>query len=655
MSLVPDSRLGPYEIVARLGAGAMGEVYRARDTRLGREVAIKILPADVADDAGRRARFEQEARAVAALNHPNILGLYDIGRENDTAYIVTELVSGEPLEALLEAGPLSTKKLLDLAVQIADGMAAAHAAHITHRDLKPANIMVSADGRVKILDFGLAKQTAPAASPDETMSLAQTTPGMILGTINYMSPEQARGKPTDHRSDQFSFGLILYEMVTGKKAFARPEAVQTMSAILSEDPPPIDRTIPTPLRWTMDRCLAKDPAERYDSSRDLFHELRGIRDHLTQTSSTLAPAVTAPRRKFRIPWLPAAAFLLGIVLAAVLLRGRPPMADQSAYRFTPFSFLPGGQCCTLWSPDGKSVAYAARVGGLFQVFLRYLDQPTPVQLTHTAVSATPKAWTPDGRRVLIDVEQNPPALWSVATVGGDPEVVVPKFPYSRAETISPDNKTVAFFYPKGERYGVWIASPLEAPPALYLPDPFATKDVYNGPQLKFSPDGKQLLLFVNAGRGGEEAWLLPYPADPKRPPRRVLQGLESYGGTPSFAWMPDSRRVVVSFSKSIDESEQLWLADLANSERHALTSGTTPRTAPAVAPDGGKLIFHESTGNFDIVSVDLATAAAHCRSPPSAMRACRRGPSGNRRWYTSPTATARRKSGCITPPATGRW
>jgi len=613
MSLVPASRLGPYEIVARLGAGAMGEVYRARDTRLGREVAIKILPADVADDAGRRARFEQEARAVAALNHPNILGLYDIGRENDTAYIVTELVSGEPLEALLEVGPLSTKKLLDLAVQIADGMAAAHAAHITHRDLKPANIMVSADGRVKILDFGLAKQTAPAASPDETMTVAQTTPGMILGTINYMSPEQARGRPTDHRSDQFSFGLILYEMVTGKKAFARPEAVQTMSAILSEDPPPIDCNIPAPLRWTIDRCLAKEPGERYDSSRDLFQELRGIRDHLTQTSSTMeaAAALPAARRKLRLPWKSAAAFFLGAVLTAVLLSRGPQTADQSAYRFTPFSFFPGGQCCTLWSPDGKAVAYAARVDGKFQVFLRYLDQPTPVQLTHGALSTTPKAWTPDGKRVLIDMEHDPPSLWSVATVGGDPEVVVPKFPYSRAETISPDNKTVAFFYPKDERYGVWIASPLDAPPARYLPDPFATKDVYNGPQLKFSPNGRQLLLFVNAGRGGEEVWLLPYPADPKHPPRRVLQGLESYGGTPSFGWMPDSRRVVVSFSNAIDAPEQLWLADLATGERHALTSGTTPRTAPAVAPDGSKLIFHESTGNFDIVSVDLATAAVH--------------------------------------------
>ncbi len=219
----PGSRLGPYEIVGRLGAGGMGEVYRARDTRLGREVALKVLPPELANDAARRARFEQEARAAAALNHPNIMAVYDIGSDGDIGYMVTELVSGETLAALLERGPVPIRKLLDIAVQIAEGMACAHAAHITHRDLKPANIMITGPesgqaGRVKILDFGLAKQAAPAAVADETVAMHSTEPGMILGTVNYMSPEQARGKPVDYRSDQFSFGIILYEMASGKKA-----------------------------------------------------------------------------------------------------------------------------------------------------------------------------------------------------------------------------------------------------------------------------------------------------------------------------------------------------------------------------------------------------------------------------------------------------
>src|SRR5947209_5340301 len=310
MPLPTGLRLGPYEIVAPLGAGGMGEVYRARDPRLGREVALKVLPSSVAFDPARRARFEQEARAAAALNHPNIVGLHDVGEAEGVFYIVSELVPGEPLSALLERGPLPTKKLLDLAVQIADGMAAAHAARITHRDLKPANIMITPEGRAKILDFGLAKQAAPAASsPDETLTVQQTEPGMIMGTVAYMSPEQARGKPVDHRSDQFSFGLILYEMAAGRKAFEKPEAVQVLSAILSDEPPPIERPIPAPLRWTIDRCLAKEPADRYESSRDLFQELRHIRDHLAETTSTQTNVRAAPARR-RIRWqIPAAVAL----------------------------------------------------------------------------------------------------------------------------------------------------------------------------------------------------------------------------------------------------------------------------------------------------------------------------------------------------------
>ena len=371
MPRAPLTRLGPYEIVSRLGAGAMGEVYRARDSRLGRDVAIKILPADVSADPGRRARFEQEARAVAALNHPNILGLYDIGNEDGVSYIVTEFVAGETLAALLERGPLPMRKLLDIAVQIADGMAAAHAARITHRDLKPLNIMVGGPasgtlGRVRILDFGLAKQAVVSTDPDETQIAGHTQPGMILGTVNDMSPEQARGAPTDYRSDQFSFGLILYEMAAGKRAFDRPESVQTMSAIIGEEAPPVEQNIPAPLRWTIERCLAKDPADRYESSRDLFQGLRSLRDHASDASMArpaaadvdgsaagLSAAVSSRARR-RLPWPLAAAFAAGLAAALAIhaLRTGPPMPDQSAYRFTPFSLAPGGQHSALWSPAG---------------------------------------------------------------------------------------------------------------------------------------------------------------------------------------------------------------------------------------------------------------------------------------------------------------
>lgn len=601
----------------------MGEVYRARDSRLGRDVAIKILPADVAADPGRRARFEQEARAVAALNHPNILGLYDIGSESGVAYIVTEFVAGETLSALLERGPLPVRKMLDIAVQIADGIAAAHAARITHRDLKPLNIMVGADGRVRILDFGLAKQAEVSLDPDATQVVGHTQPGMILGTVNYMSPEQARGAPTDYRSDQFSFGLILYEMAAGRRAFERPESVQTMSAIISEDAPPIEQHIPDPLRWVIDRCLAKDPADRYESSRDLFQNLRSLRDHASEISvarpaavaSMSAPATTAPKVASRFPWQPAAAFALGVAAMVTLhlLRSGPQMPDQSAYRFTPFSFAPGGQNSPVWSPDGKAVAYAARgADGPFETYIRYLESATPVQLTHTTESASPLAWAPDGKRLLLNIDRDPRAIWSVATVGGDPEVAVPNIPSSRLTSVSPDNQAIAYFYPASDgRYGVWISSPPTAAPKRYLPDPFASSDIFNVPKLKFSPDGKKILLNMNGGRHREESWLLPYPPNPSKPPHQVLTGLQSADGTPVFCWMPDSRHVVLGLQRAGDASQQLWMADTGSGEYYALTSGTTFRSGPAVSPDGQRVIFGENSGSSDIVSVDLATAAVH--------------------------------------------
>jgi Tol biopolymer transport system component len=595
----------------------MGEVYRARDPRLGRDVAIKILPADVSADASRRARFEQEARAVAALNHPNILGLYDIGSEDGVAYLVTEFVAGETLAAVLERGLLTMKKMLDIAVQIADGMAAAHAARIAHRDLKPLNIMMGNDGRVRILDFGLAKQTAISADPDATQAVTSTQPGMILGTVNYMSPEQARGAPTDYRSDQFSFGLILYEMAAGKRAFDRPEGVQTMSAIIGEEAPPIERNIPAPLRWLIERCLAKDPADRYESSRDLFQALRNVRDHATETSlaqsAIMAPAAPAKPQR-RLPWPIAAAFAAGLFAAIALhvARSGPEVPDQSAYRFTPFSFLPGGQRDPVWSPDGKAVAYSARgADGSYQTFIRYLDSPTPVQITHTKEDSRPLAWAPDGKHVLLYIDRQPSAVWSLATVGGEPEIAIPNPPSARSVAFSPDNQAVAYFY-RGEdgRFGVWISSPLTAAPKRYLPDPFGTKDLYNNPNLKFSPDGKQLLLTLNGARQAEEAWLLPYPPNPAKPPRRVIPTMQSVDGTPVPSWMPDSRHVVLALQRKGDSSEQLWLADTVSGEYHALTSGTSSKSSPAVSPDGQRLIFQEDTGSFDIVSVDLATAAA---------------------------------------------
>jgi len=615
MPLASATRLGPYEIVAPLGAGGMGEVYRARDTRLGREVALKVLPATMQFDPDRRARFEQEARSAAALNHPNIVGLHDVGEADDVFYIVSELVPGEILAAIVERGPVPTKKLLDIAVQIADGMAAAHAARITHRDLKPANIMVTPEGRAKILDFGLAKQAASAGtSPDGTSTVVQQTePGMIMGTVAYMSPEQARGKPADHRSDQFSFGLILYEMAAGRKAFDKPEAVQVMAAILSEEPEPIQRNIPAPLCWAIDRCLAKEPVDRYESTRDLFQDLRHVRDHLAETTASQKTA-GAPAGLRRIRWQWAAIGVLGLAagLGAGLYLSGPKLPDQSRYRFTPFAFDPIGQSMPIWSPDGKAVAHAGYVAAPQpdQVFVRYLDSPAPIQITSGPDSAEPVAWAPDSKRVIFRSSHQPAGLWSVSVVGGEPESFMPTEGIG-ALAVSPDLRSVAVMR-RGDDgvYTVWISSPPGAAPRKYLPSPMATRAVYNATNLRFSPDGKSILLFMRGDRGRTDAWLMPYPPNSSKPPRLVQTDLTPFGGTPQFSWMPDSRHVVLSFASSPESSSQLWMADTASRERIALTSGTAGHGYVAVSPDGHRIIFSESADDFDLASVDVQHATA---------------------------------------------
>jgi predicted ATPase/serine/threonine protein kinase len=290
MPLLSGTHLGPYQIETLLGAGGMGEVYRAHDARLGRSVAIKILPAEFSTDQDRLRRFEREARSASALNHPNIVTIYDLGRDGATHYIAMELIEGQTLRALLLAGRLPVRKVLEIAAQVAEGLAKAHEADLAHRDLKPENLMVSQDGFIKILDFGLAKHISTNAELSATRpaSELQTSPGGILGTVQYMSPEQARGDRLDFRSDQFSFGLVLYEMVSGKRAFKRNTAAETMTAILREQAEPVavqNPDVPAPLCWAIERCLEKEPDKRYVSTRDLARELAAMRDRFSEKSA----------------------------------------------------------------------------------------------------------------------------------------------------------------------------------------------------------------------------------------------------------------------------------------------------------------------------------------------------------------------------------
>ena len=382
MALDPGAQLGPYQISGPLGAGGMGEVFRARDPRLGREIALKTLPAGLAADPERRARFEQEARAASALNHPNIVTILDVGEQDGVAWIAMELVEGRTLRELLGAGSLPTRKALEIAVQIADALAKAHAAGILHRDLKPDNVMVSKDGYVKVLDFGLAKLVEPLGeTPSEQPTLARplTNAGIVLGTIGYMSPEQASGKPTDFRSDQFALGAILFEMATGARPFQRATAAETLAAIIRDEPEPIARLnprTPPPLRWITERCLAKDPEDRFASTRDLARDLASLRDHLSETTTSGEAAQPAPRarRRLHAAALVAAALAAGFGLGALVFRRAAPEAD--AIQFKRLTYRRGAVLSARFAPDGESVVYSAAWDGQPpEVFSVRFDSP----------------------------------------------------------------------------------------------------------------------------------------------------------------------------------------------------------------------------------------------------------------------------------------
>ena len=508
MPLPAGTHVGPYEILAPIGAGGMGEVYRARDARLGRELAIKVLPAGLGTDADRLHRFEQEARSASALNHPNIVTIYDIGRVDDMSYIAMELVSGGTLRETLAGGPLPMQKLLSLAAQIADGVARAHDAGIVHRDLKPDNVMVTRDGTAKILDFGLAKLlTLPSASVQDATVSARTHPGLVLGTVGYMSPEQASGRPVDWRSDQFSFGALLYEMATSKRPFNRHTSAETLAAIIREEPEPIQTLapqLPNALRWIIERCLAKDPEERYASTRDLARDLAHLRDHVSEMSGAAGNATRPPRRQ--LPLLMAAGWLVAAIAVAFAFARKPPSPPAAMIRFS--VPLPEGVTYApaevsrgfSVSPDGTRLVVEAYSQTRRHLYMRSLDRDEFVQLEGTE-DATSHFWSPDGRFLAFFAGGK---LKKVPANGGRPQEICPAAfalvgSWSAAGDILFSNMAPPGVFQVRDTGGT--------PVRVLAPDPARNDKNLNWPH--FLSDGRRFLYIAGkgAGRAGQEVRL----------------------------------------------------------------------------------------------------------------------------------------------------
>ena len=431
MSLSPGTRVGSYEILELVGAGGMGEVYRAQDPRLGRDVAIKVIPASFASDPDRVRRFEQEARAAAALSHPNILAVHDIGLHEAAPYIVAELLAGVTLRERMSGGVLPVRKATDLAVHIAHGLAAAHAKSIVHRDLKPENVFVTDDGRVKILDFGLAKLTeVTPVSGSVATKQADTQPGAVMGTAGYMSPEQLRGQTVDHRSDIFAFGAVLYELLAGARAFRGETSMDIATAILKEDPPDLpaaERHIPPALTRIVDRCLEKNPSSRFQSAGDLAFALEALSGSQTGATETMPVAMDAPPRRRSWAIVVAVALAAGALATYGITRLLQPAPDQLEPTSFPLTLPEGISLVSTAgasspgplaiSPNGRTIAMLATgKDGVRTIWVRALNAVTPRQLPGTDNALSP-FWSPDSRHLAffanrklkrVDVSGGPP-------------------------------------------------------------------------------------------------------------------------------------------------------------------------------------------------------------------------------------------------------
>jgi Tol biopolymer transport system component len=632
--LIPaGTRLGPYDIVSHLGAGGMGEVYRARDTRLRREVAIKVLPPELAGDEDRRQRFEQEARSASALSHPAIVTVYDVGSSDGRFFIAMEMVEGETLREMLVRGAMPVRRALDIAGQVADGLAKAHAAGIVHRDLKPENVMVSADGYVKILDFGLAK-LVEAPSPDGSLmpTSAGTAPGVVMGTVGYMSPEQASARPVDFRSDQFSFGSILYEMLSGRRAFARDSGAETLAAILRDEPPPLateSPATPVPVRWIVERCLAKDSRERYASTSDLARDLKLLREHLTELSGSGAAAAVAEAKPRSRPgwWAVAAAFLVGAALAALWSPRRPKIQPAAAPLIRPLTYT-GRDYSPAVSPDGKTIAFVSDRDGKKRIWLKQIAGGGEQVLTD-GPDDYPR-FSPDGSMFLFvrTTAGLPTSLWRQSLVGGELRRIVENAVFA---DWSPDGKQILFlrWELQGQQAvtGVWTVSP----DGSGLRQIHKIPDQLNWP--RFSPDGRRVAA-ANISQGGSPAAIYLFDPDGKESPRAVAS---ETGAISSPAWSGNEEliysRVLSASGTVVGAAGQVVARDLRSGKSETLLHVASTGYSMDVLSDG-RLVFDTASSAENLREIALTG------SKP-----------GEARWLTHGRATDRQP--CYSPD--GQW
>ena len=580
MPVATGSRVGPYEILTPIGAGGMGEVFRARDTRLGRDVALKVLPTPFAGDADRLGRFEQEARAAAALNHPNILAVYDVGTTSGTPYVVSELLEGRTLREVLEDDALTSRKATDYGVQIATGLSAAHGKGIVHRDIKPENIFVTKDGRVKILDFGLAKLAAPAADDGSRATMTQTGPGMVVGTVGYMSPEQLRAEPVDARSDIFSLGAVLYEMFAGTRAFRGKTPVDTMTAILKEDPPDFPSSVHASapaVERIVRRCLEKNVEERFQSVRDVTFALEAL-SSASGTSSAVALDVPAPTRPGvsvrRALMMAVAAGIVGIATTWLASR-RSGVVLPDAPQITQLTFRSGTVRGARFAPDAQNVLYAAAWEG--QAVKSF--STTPGSPDSTALNL------PDADVIAVSRRTNE----LLVTLGA-----VPVLSYYTRGTLARasiaggapramlENVISADFSPDGQALAAIVARP---DGEFSLQFPIGTerlKTRYAISHVRVAPDGEQL-AFLSHPLGGDEGDVRVLGKTGE--PRSISTGWISVFG---LAWAKGGQELWFTASRT-GAVRTLWAVTLDGHER-LLYRSTESLSLEDVAPDGRALL-----------------------------------------------------------------